>query len=190
MRKYVLAFAVLVSVLPVAGSASFFEDGAAAGCVNGAGAFFETVFTSSAALSPAIAKELGSAKKSIRIAARQFISKPVAESLISVMRTGVDLKMVLNKKTNSNPYSAAQLMATLGAVPNLTKSDDGLYAEYVIVDDRDIILGNIAGFADEEDEKKNAASVLIIRNAPELAKQYLANWQIIWEASEKMKLDK
>jgi len=176
------------TALPVTVYASFFDDDTPNPCTSAAAATFETAFSSpKAPLSPTIVKELTSAKKSIYVVARDFMSKPVSEALFKAARDGhVDLKVVLNKKNNQSVYSASQFLLTMSHPARLTKSDDALHSDYIIVDDRDVIVGNVAAFVDEDEEKKNAASALIIHNAPDLAKQYLANWQTLWDASVEM----
>jgi phosphatidylserine/phosphatidylglycerophosphate/cardiolipin synthase-like enzyme len=189
MKTPFVAFVVL-TLLPAFAYAGLFEDAPANPTISANGATFEVAFSSPGALSPAIVAELASARKSIRVAARDFTSKPVSDALVTAAHAKVDLKVVLNRKTNGSIYSASQFLFAMNLIPHLTKSEDALHAEYIVIDGRDIVLGNIAGFADEEEEEQNAASVIIIRNAPELAKCYLAHWQALWNASEEMKKPK
>jgi phosphatidylserine/phosphatidylglycerophosphate/cardiolipin synthase-like enzyme len=175
----------------MAAGASFLEEDAAPAPVDAAGATFETAFSPAGTLSPLVVKEIASARKSIRVAARQFTSKPVSEALYKVAHSGgMDVKILLSRKSNQNPYSAAQFLITMGFPPHATGDEDSLYADYIVIDDRDVVLGNIAGFADEDEEKKNVASVLVIHNTPVLAKQYLTQWQTLWNASTEMKKEK
>jgi phosphatidylserine/phosphatidylglycerophosphate/cardiolipin synthase-like enzyme len=184
-----LLFAVLLT-LPVTAGASFFSEDAPPPPMSAAGATFETAFSPAGAVSPAVVKALAGAGKSIRVSAREFTSKPVSEALVKAARAGRDVKVVLSRKNNLSPLSAAQFLLTMSYPPHLTISDDSLYTDYIVIDERDVILGDIAGFTDEEEEKKHAANVIIIRNAPELAKQYLAHWQRLWTASSEMQRDK
>jgi phosphatidylserine/phosphatidylglycerophosphate/cardiolipin synthase-like enzyme len=190
MRRGIFFLCGLLAAMPVAAFAGFFGDDAPVPAIAAPGVSFETAFSPAGALSPLVVKELSSAKKSVRVAARDFMSKPVSESLFHLTRAGMDVKVVLNRKTNSTGYSAAQFLFTMSCPPHLTRAADALHADYIVVDERDIILGNIAGFNDEEDEKKNMASVLVIHDAPDLAKQYLAHWQTLWDASDEMKKEK
>jgi phosphatidylserine/phosphatidylglycerophosphate/cardiolipin synthase-like enzyme len=177
-------------VLPVAAGASFFDDDTANPCIAAGGATLEPEFsTSSSPLSAGIIREIASAKKSIRIAAREFTSKPVSDAIAKAVHAGVDVKIVLNKKSARSIYSAAHFLMVLSYTPHVTKGDDTLFADYIVIDDRDVILGNIAGFIDEEEEKKNFGQVLVIHNAPDVAKRYASHWQALWDASEEMPKD-
>lgn len=188
MKK--LSLCLVLAVLPFSASASFLSEDAPPANISGAGSSFETAFSPPVALSPTVVKAIDSATKSVRVSARAFNSKAVSEALFRAYRNNKDVKVVLSRKSNSGVYSASQFLLTMSMEPHVTRSDDGLYADYIVIDEKDVVEGNIAGFTDEEDEKKNAGEVLIIHDAPELAKRYLAHWQTQWDASDAMKQEK
>jgi len=182
LRAYV---SLLLLALPVTAAASLFEDSATP-CVNATGTTYEAAFSPGGEVSPLIVKTIATAQKSIRVAGHDFTSKPVSEALVQAARAGRDLKVVLDKKTNGhNGYSNATFLRTMSYPPHLMKQGS-VYLNYIVIDEKDIIVGNIAGLPDADEEKKNAVGVLIIHNAPELAKRYLANWQKLWDASEEI----
>jgi len=189
MKRSIIAVLSLLA-LPLAAQASLFtEDPVPA--ISGLGASFDTAFSTSEDVTLPVVKAIGNAQKSIRVSAREFISKPVAEALFRAARAKKDVKIVLDKKSNvATGYTAALFLQTMGYPPHVTKNMDTLYANYIVIDDSDVIVGNIGAITDVDMGKKNPASVLVIHNAPELAKKYLANWQALWDASEEMKKEK
>lgn len=189
--KSTLLLAACFMLLPFMASASFFDDESAPDCVTATGATFEPTFSSATvAVSPAIVKAIASAKKSIRVAAHDFISKPVSEAIVKAARSQIDVKVILDRSTSSNPASAAQFLATMSMPPNVTKTNSALYTDYIVIDEKDVVLGNSLQAADIEEEKKNSYNVLIIRNSPDLAKHYLGQWQMLWKNSEILPKDK
>lgn len=187
MRPWIATF--FMAMAPVCAQAGFFGDEPPAPlCANGA--TFDAYFSPTDNVAQHVAAAIASAQKTIRVAAYQFTSKPVSEALMRAMRAGKDVKIVLDKKNNKSGYSAAQFLLLMGQPPHLMKSDDDMREAYIIIDDKDVITGNISGTDDADDERKSPVGVLIIHNAPELAKRYQSNWQMLWDASEEMKKEK
>lgn len=181
------AFLICLSLLlPLQARASFFDDDTPPPCSAASGATLEPVFSAHGGFSAAIVRAIGQAKKSLRIAALNFNSKTVAEAVIKAQRSGVDVRIVFAKRDAANVYSAADLFRAMSMNPHITNRDDTLFSDYIVIDDRDVVLGNVAVFADEEEEQKKSASALIVHNAPDLAKRYLADWQALWDASRVM----
>ncbi len=190
MKKLFQAAAFCIILTPIAAGAAWWGDDAPPPSTCGAGVTFETAFSTSDKVAPLVIKAIASAKKSIRISVRSFISKPVSEALVQAGRAGRDVKIIVDRKSNQNGYSNVSFLQIMGYNPHAAKIDESLHAAYIVIDDTDIVLGNIASLQDVDEEKKNPVSVLVIHNAPELAKKYLANWQAMWDVSEEMKKDK
>ena len=186
MFKRVLISLSLVLMMPIAADAALFGDDSSP-CISAAGTTYETAFSNSVSMAPLVIQEIASAKKSIRVSARHFNSKAVSIALVQATRAGKDLKIVLDEKLNNNDYSSAAFLRSMSMPPHVLKNHDNMYLDYMVIDENDIVLGNIAGLNDAEAEKKNPSSVLVIHNAPELAKQYLTNWKAMWDSSEEMK---
>jgi phosphatidylserine/phosphatidylglycerophosphate/cardiolipin synthase-like enzyme len=187
MRFTFITILCVYAALSGTAQAFFFDDDTQSEQTASAGASFEPVFSSSGVPSAAVEKAILSAKKSIRISARKFTSKPVAEAIVKALRAGIDIEIVLDSQTNQNIDSAGPFLMKMNFTPHITKGENSIYEGYIVIDEKDIVLGNFAALPDEVEEKKNADSVLVIHNAPELAQKYLTNWQTLWEDSEAMK---
>jgi hypothetical protein len=186
MFKSRLLISALIVMAPIAADAALFGDDQSV-CVNASGASYETAFSNNKSMAPTVVSEIASAKKSIRVAARHFNSKSVSIALVQAARGGKDLKIVLDEKLNNNDYSSAAFLRSMSMPPHVLKHYDNMYLDFIVIDENDVVLGNIAGLADADAEKKNPSSVLVMHNVPELAKQYLANWNTMWDSSEEMK---
>lgn len=188
MKIHYLILSVLVS-FPLIADASLFGNDCPEPVVNGSGVTFDAVFTPDSKLAESVIKEVESAKHDIKIAAHRFASKQLALTLLNTARTNREVKIILDKNSNDNGYSDARFFITMNNPPHFLKNYDNQYQEYIIIDDSELIIGNISSLPEVSDENKNAANVLIIHNAGELVKKYSANWQKLWDQSEVM-LDK
>jgi len=177
---------LLTGSVPADSQASIFADDCPTPAISAAGASYETAFSSDDQVAALVIKAIKSAKKSIKVVAHQFVSKPVSVALFEAARAGKEVNVVLDTEHNKDGYSDAEFMMTMGYPPHLLKGR-GQLENYVIIDDSDLVLGNIAELQEADAERKNAVSVLVIHKAPELVKKYTTNWQELWAASEAMK---
>jgi len=129
-----------------------------------------------------ILSTIKSARESIHVATYSFTSKPVAEALLAVHKRGLDVRVVADKRGNSDKYTAVTFLANQGVPVRL----NGKYAihhhKFLIVDGKHLQTGsfNYSAAAVE----KNAENVLVIWNAPELAAQYEHEWNRLWKEGE------
>jgi phosphatidylserine/phosphatidylglycerophosphate/cardiolipin synthase-like enzyme len=129
-----------------------------------------------------ILSAIKSARESIHVATYSFTSKPVAEALLAVHKRGLDVRIVADKRGNSDKYTAVTFLANQGVPVRL----NGKYAihhhKFLIVDGKHLQTGsfNYSAAAVE----KNAENVLVIWNAPELAAQYEHEWIRLWKEGE------
>ncbi len=154
--------------------------------VVGAGTTYDVVFSPAGSPSEQIVRVIKSARKSIRFVSRGFVSKDVSVALFDAARAGKDVQVLLDRKHNKDGYSDAQFLAMMSRPPHVLKTH-GQYQSYMIIDDRDLAIGNLSDLPEKRDEKQNASSVLIIHDAKALAQRYMENWQMLWADSEEMK---
>lgn len=187
MKRFMVGV-FLCAAFPISAGAGFFDDDMSQqNCISQQGAAFETGFSEQGNLTAHVVKAIGSAKKSIRVSARDFVSKPVAEALVKAARSKVDVKVMLDGKTNQGVLSAGQLLLAMDVIPRLTRQGRSLHASYIVIDDRDVVLGDIASFTDETEEKQNTGNVLVVHGVSDLARKYLTQWQSLWGASDELK---
>ncbi|HEU5046623.1 MAG TPA: phospholipase D-like domain-containing protein [Rickettsiales bacterium] len=186
-NHYRLAVSFLFLALsPFSAQATFFSDDCPLPAVNGKNASFETAFTPDSHPTERVVTTLREAKHSIRVVAHTFISKDIAVELVKLGRNGRDVKILLDKNKNESGYTAAKFFITMDNPPHIPRDIKNQYENYILIDDSEIILGDIGALQGSYDEPKNSAGILIIRNVPELVKRYNDNWQRLWDGSQVM----
>ena len=122
------------------------------------------------------------AERDILVAAYSFTSKPVALALAEAHQRGVSVRVVADKKGNSSRYTAVTYLANHGIPVRL----NGQYAihhhKFMVVDAKHVQTGSFNYSAAAVD--KNAENLLVLWNVPELAEQYAAEWQRLWDEAE------
>jgi phosphatidylserine/phosphatidylglycerophosphate/cardiolipin synthase-like enzyme len=162
-------------------------------------ASFAVTFRASAAPPPSIsvafAPERGAtaslvaliseAKQSICIAAYSFTSKDIAKALVDAHNRGVEVKAVLDKSNAKAKYTAATFLANVGIPTRINWQYAIMHNKFMVVDGVTVETGSFN--YTKGAEEKNAENVIILRQYPDIAKQYLARWQELWDESEEYK---
>ncbi|BEO69150.1 hypothetical protein SMQE31_46580 (plasmid) [Serratia marcescens] len=125
---------------------------------------------------------LGSAQHSVRLMGYSFTAPEVVRALIQAHRRGVDVKVVLDDKGNRNRSGQAAMNTLVNAgIPVRTNSHYAiLHDKVMIVDGRTVETGSM-NFT-RSGATRNSENVLVIRDMPALAQQYLAHWQSRWDS--------
>ena len=130
----------------------------------------------------AIVKLITEAKQTIRVAAYSFTSKDIAQALIEAHKRGVDVEAVLDKSNATAKYTSATFLANEGMPTRIDYQYAIMHNKFMVVDGVTVETGSFN--YTKAAEEHNAENVLVLRNAPEVAKQYLARWQELWNESE------
>lgn len=188
MKNYIKSLvAVCLLLSPFAADASLFGNECPQPAVSGDGVSFETAFAPDEQLSDLVVKAINSSKKSIRVAAHRFVSKNVSIALFNAERSRkVDVQILLDKGSNQDGYSAAMFFINMSVPPHELIHYKAQYQDFIIIDDRDILVGNISSIGEIDEETKSSASVLLVHNASALVKRYTDSWQKLWQNSEVM----
>ena len=121
----------------------------------------------------AVVRELTAAQKQVLVQAYSFTSAPIAKALMDAHKRGVKVLAVLDKSNQTDRYSAATFLANVG-IPTLIDSQHAIaHAKVMVIDDTTVITGSF-NFT-KAAEERNAENLLVIKDAPELAKAYEAN---------------
>lgn len=177
MKKKFVAIAVFWTVFPLC----------LPGCSQiatkpSASALYDVAFSPRGNSLDLILSVIGSAEKSILVAAYSFTSKPVSQSLLAAHKRGVMVRVVADKKGNSSKYTAVTFLANQGIPVRL----NGHYAihhhKFMVVDGKHLQTGSFNYSAAANN--KNAENVLVLREIPELAEKYEKEWQRLWDESE------
>lgn len=156
--------------------------------VSAAGATFETAFGSGKAVADLAVSSIRGATKSIHIAAGGYVSKSVSTALLEALRSGKQVKVILDASQSRSGYSDVAFLVSMH-IPAFALSGQEQHASYMIIDDKDVLVGNIADTSEDAVHKGNA-SLLLIRGASELAAKYEANWQHLATESKEIVPDK
>jgi len=125
-------------------------------------------------------KALASSRKSIRLAAYSFTSKPIVQALIAARRRGVDVRCTLDKSntTSKSGRAAANLLANAGIAVRIDSRHPIHHNKYIVVDNQTVETGSFN--YSKAAAHANAENVVVIWRDGALAERYLKNWSLHW----------
>lgn len=142
-------------------------------------------FSPRAGAQDVVLQAIQSAKSQILVAAYSFTSKPVAMALLSAANRGVQVAVVADAKANDpnsrtgRRYSAAQFLANKNVAVRLNSQYAILHDKFMVIDGRSVQMGSFNYSAAAHSQ--NAENVLLLRDVPQLARQYAEEWRVLWE---------
>lgn len=119
------------------------------------------------------------ARETIYVAAYSFSSRSVATELLNATKRNVQVFVVADATDAGKGYSATRYLANQGVRVRL----NGRYAiqhnKFMVIDGATVQTGSLNYTASAAD--RNAENVLIIRDAPDLARAYAVEWRRLWD---------
>jgi len=139
-------------------------------------------FSPHAGATEAVVQVISEAKRSVHVAAYGFTSKPIARALIAAHARGVEVELVLDKSNATARYTEAGEVAAAGVPVRIDSRYAIMHDKFIVVDGVTVETGsfNMTSAA----EKSNAENVIVLREAPDVAQRYEANWAKLWKESE------
>lgn len=131
-----------------------------------------------------VVRTIESAKKTVRVAAYSFTSKPIALALLTDARRGVDVKVVVDKSQATARYTAATFLANAGVPVRVDYRYAIMHDKFIVVDGETIEEGSFNFTAAAE--SKNAENVAVLKECSDVAARYGAEWHRLWNESESM----
>ncbi|CDW93939.1 MULTISPECIES: phospholipase D family protein [unclassified Thiomonas] len=134
-----------------------------------------------------VLQAIDQAHSSIQMAAYLFTSSDVARALVQAKKRGVQVQVLVDWKGNFDE-DARYARHALGILRNAgiaVRSVDVypiFHDKYMVIDRRTVQTGSFNYTYSAA--HRNAENVLVVWNAPELAAQYLADWQRNWALSQ------
>jgi phosphatidylserine/phosphatidylglycerophosphate/cardiolipin synthase-like enzyme len=125
---------------------------------------------------------IGEAHTSVHLAGYGFTSKPIAAALISARARGVDVELVLDKSNATARYTEAKEVAAAGVPVRIDSRYAIMHNKFLIVDG--VTVENGSFNYTTAAEHSNAENVLVLRDYPDVARQYEARWQMLWGESQ------
>ena len=141
-------------------------------------ATYSAAFTPGQAL-PLVLDTIRGARSTLLVAAYAFTSRPVATALRDAQRRGVKVFVVVDAGEAAKAYSAARFLAN-ERVPVRANARHALQHNKFIVADGTAVQTGSFNYTSSAAER-NAENVLVVRNAPSLAAQYVAEWRRLWD---------
>lgn len=140
----------------------------------------EVAFSPNAGAQALVVRVIESAQREINVMAYSFTSAPVAEALVKAVRRGVKVQVVADSEANmsgggaAKARSAMSLLVTAGASVKLVDAFAIHHDKVLIVDRRHVQTGSFNYSASAE--KKNSENVLVLWDAPDVARLYLQHF--------------
>jgi phosphatidylserine/phosphatidylglycerophosphate/cardiolipin synthase-like enzyme len=117
------------------------------------------------------------------VQAYSFTSDQITQALIDVYKRGIKVEIILDKSQRTERYTKADTVAQAG-IPTLIDSKHAIaHNKIMIIDGKVLITGSFNFTASAED--RNAENLLIIKDQPELVRQYEENYTKHKEHSDK-----
>lgn len=135
-----------------------------------------------------VLRSINTARQSVRLAAYSFTAAPVVRALIDAKKRGVDVAVVVDYKNNivedrTGKGKAALNLLVRAGIPTRTVSVYPVqHSKYAVIDGAHVQTGSYNYSAAAA--RYNSENVLVILNRPDLARQYLENWQRLYSASQ------
>ncbi len=127
---------------------------------------------------------IAGAKHSIQILAYAFQAPDIAQALVDAENRGVDVRVVVDKKRNRGKASKAAMdFVTRNGVELRTNDRFHIHHDKTIIVDGNTVETGSFNFAPSA-ETVNSENVVVIRDMPEVARQYLEHWQSRWDLGQ------
>jgi len=130
-------------------------------------------FSPNGGATDAVVREVNAAQQHILVQAYSFTSAPIAKALVEAHKRGVKVLAVLDTSNETGKYSAATFLNNAGIQPLIDDQHAIAHSKVMVIDSATIITGSF-NFT-KAAEEKNAENMLVIKDAPELVKEYEAN---------------
>ena len=138
-------------------------------------------FSPEGSASALVLDTINSAESSIRMMAYSFTDPDVMHALAKAKKRGVDVRIVVDDKGNTNRASQeAMKYINLLDIPLRTVDVFPIHHDKVIIVDGTTVETGSFNYAPSA-ETANSENVVVIREMPEVARQYLAHWQSRWD---------
>lgn len=128
-----------------------------------------------------VLETIASAKHDIQILAYAFQAPDIMQALVAAKNRGVNVRVVVDKKRNKGKTSKKAMdFVTSNGVELRTNDHFHIHHDKVIIVDGSTVETGSFNFAPSA-ETANSENVIVIRDMPEVAKQYVAHWQSRWD---------
>jgi phosphatidylserine/phosphatidylglycerophosphate/cardiolipin synthase-like enzyme len=135
----------------------------------------EVCFTPGEDCTGVIVREVGTAKKSVRVLAYSFTSAPIAKALVDASKRGVHVEVILDRSNRTERYSGLTFLVHADIPTSVDSKHAIAHNKVIVIDDETVITGSF-NFTKAAQEH-NAENLIVIHDAA-LAAKYVANWKV------------
>lgn len=144
----------------------------------------ESAFSPNGGAEEMIVRTINSARNNIRMAAFSFTNPNIIRSLVDAKRRGVDVKIVVDKKANTERScnSAMNVIVNAG-IPLRTISTYKIHHDkYIVVDGEHVQTGSFN--YTKAAANSNSENVVVIWNDVPIASKFLRHWESRWNQGQ------
>ncbi|QQX87703.1 phospholipase D family protein [Cupriavidus necator] len=128
-----------------------------------------------------VLETIGSARHTIQMLAYSFQAPDIMQALVDAKNRGVEVRVVIDKKRNLGGASKAAMdFVTRNGVELRTNDHFHIHHDKTIIVDGNTVETGSFNFAPSA-ETANSENVVVIRDMPEVSRQYIEHWQSRWE---------
>jgi phosphatidylserine/phosphatidylglycerophosphate/cardiolipin synthase-like enzyme len=142
----------------------------------------QTAFSPSPKAVKLVQRTIDKAKQSIDVAAYSFTSHKIADALIKAHELGVTVRVLLDKGQGKRHYKAIEELQEAGIPIRINRHYAIMHNKYLIIDKNTVETGSFN--YTQNAEKHNAENVVVIKNNKKLTKEFMENWQKLWDEGE------
>ncbi|MCR3755244.1 MAG: Phospholipase D [Candidatus Westeberhardia cardiocondylae] len=124
------------------------------------------------------------AKSSIDIAAYSFTSKPITLALINAQNKGIKIRIVADKKSNTNKYTAVTYLVNHKIPVKLNDKYSIMHNKFMIFDNNSVQTGSFN--YTQNAISRNAENIIYVKNNIKIAKIYTNEFNRLWKESIKV----
>ncbi len=147
-------------------------------CSSMANAEVQVGFSPDGNAEPLVLKTLSQATVSIDLAAYAFTSKPVARVLLAAKRRGVSVRVLADKQSTSERYSAITFLANQGVSVRLNGRYAIQHSKFALIDGETVQTGSLnythSAFT------RNVENVVVIRGESAVSQAYQQEFERLW----------
>ena len=144
----------------------------------------ESAFSPDGRAEAMIIRTIGAARSNIRMAAFSFTNPSIIRSLVDAKKRGVDVKIVVDKKANTE-HKCNSAMNTLvnAGIPLRTVSSYKIHHDkYIVVDGQHVQTGSFN--YTKAAANSNSENVIVIWNDDANASRFLKHWESRWNQGQ------
>jgi phosphatidylserine/phosphatidylglycerophosphate/cardiolipin synthase-like enzyme len=122
-----------------------------------------------------IVREVGAARKTVRVLAYSFTSVPIGDCLIAAKRRGVAVSVVIDGGERDQAHDQGARLRTAGITVAYDSRHSIMHDKVMVLDDAAVMTGSMNYTA--SGEHSNAENLLLLRDA-DLARRYAAEFEL------------